>query len=319
MQINKDPLEAFNKFIELTRDLPSILSRSSDVYFSILDSFIENPTRHRRHVKTITLAIFITEFSKIIRQVPTGNFALRMAKNMLNKKFSEFQKRYLEELNELRDKIKSPNKIQPCDLSFDILPPRLLETPIEWIEKYQGYLIEIRVAVYPEEEFIPESLSLRIEFLTDEEIKLLDSFPLTEFLNMGNYEIGLTNQGKFVNSHSKNSGLSIDIGKTPIKAAVNHRQIDKTEATLDQKYAYKFQYAPKAIKIISSAVKNIARWQLLRTSDQILEGGFTFYTSVLIPNELKEFSLDVNIELSFENWGPFSIKKKENINLNEIK
>lgn len=306
--MKRTPLEAFNRFLELTPDTKTAWSHRSPEFIELVDAFLANPEQHREHVHLIFEVAWAIKFCEQVRWLNPYTGPLRF----LPKLNVGFSKEYLERVQRLKAGLLA--SAQPGEFTFDVLPSRLIETPPEWMPQSQLHLMEARVAIHPSHGLVPEKASLSLS-LQNDRLKFADCFPSTEFSEVGEYEVGLTNEARFVRTASAGGSLEIGAKSPPFGVAVNIEGKGSKESSESRTYAHKFKYPAKVLKVVSSAVGKRARWEMLRTGDESPTGGLTFYATVLVPKGLLSCSIDGLLEVWLANWGAVQLPLQADLTL----
>lgn len=308
--MKRSPLEAFNRYLELAPDMKSAYASPSSRYFELLDAFLVNPEQHREHVQLIAEAACFTAFAEKLPLIHPSRGPLRFF--VRNNGFSET---YWSRVQSLRRGL--IETAQPGEFSFDILPSKLVETPPEWAEELQLHLLEARLAIHPSSGLVPDRVSFRLEFEEDA-VRFSDCFPSTEFSEMGEYEVGVTSEAKFV--RSENVGGSVNIGtKTPIlEASVAAEGSAGTEDSESRSSAYTFKYPAKVLKFVSSAVGRRARWEMLRAGDESPTGGLVYLAALIAPKALTELHATGSFEVSLDGWGDLTMPFERVVTLSRM-
>jgi hypothetical protein len=298
--MKSSPLKAFEKFLELTSDRKKVYNINEELIDEVIKPFLANPEQHLEHVKIMTEARWVIHFTNILYAAfpkPIRSLLLRL---------SEWPNEYFERINKLKAELLKTT--EPASLSIDILPSRILETPPEWTKlNKQIHLIEIRTAINPSENLLPNSFDLKIDFEAKRSVQLIESFPSTDFSEAGNYKVGMSKEGKFISSSKIGGELKIGGEYKGASAKIDLEKSKTNEQISTQKVAYEFQYSNKVLKIISSSVGKTAIWKLLRTTDHFPIGGLNFYLSILAPKDLNELGYTAKLTSEIETWGPISI------------
>lgn len=296
--MSKTPLEAFTTFLTLMSDRNTWRSVTSQELFDLADAFLANPVQHREHAQLIMEAAILRRAGEEMRApaLVTKN----LWETMFNMFRSELPATYTAKVQHLKEELLI--NAQPGEFAIDLLPTRLLETPPEWTEKLQLHLVEARVAIHPFHGHVPEKVSLAL-MLGNKEARLVDCFPSTEFTEVGEYEVGLTNEAKFIRSHG--AGAALELGKNAQVPALSlGLQADVSrELSSSTRHGYRFKYPAKLLKIVSSAVAQRARWEILRTGDEVPTGGLAFFATALTPVEITSCPVEGVLQISLENWG----------------
>lgn len=299
--MSRTPLEAFNRFLELTPDIGSVYRNDPEDYEDLLDAFLQNPSQHKRHVAMISQAAMAARLAKMLPLVRfTQKFILS----------SNRSPQLINQLTELKDELTA--SAQPGLFTYDILPSRLAETPKEWASEYQLHLVELRVAIRPDHGFLPSSVSLDVTLGLDS-YRFTDCFPSTEFEEIGEYEVELTDEAKFVRGMKANAEIS---GKADVHSigfsGGGGGSVEKNKTTTE-KSARSFKYPAKIQKIVSSAVGTRAQWTLLRAGDDFPTGGLTFYVSVMADRAGRSCPIEGKLSVDLEGWGVVSIPIEGNM------
>ncbi len=226
--MTRTPLEAFNRFLEFVPDLRSAFLHTSEEHYDLLDAFLTNPGKHRKHVRLI---------SEVAHAVELANrFPLLDPTKSLLRYFGykpKLPSQYFKELEGLKRHLL--DEAQPCAFSFDLLPSRLVDTPSEWASSLQLLFLQARIAVYPLHGLVPEKISLSLTIKDEGSMRFSDCFPSTEFSEAGEYEVGLTTEGRFVRSVSAGGSIEAKLkmpvaslsGKTEAKIAGDSSRSEK--------------------------------------------------------------------------------------------
>src|SRR3954451_15292363 len=155
----------------------------------------------------------------------------------------------------------------PAEGSLDFPPFRRAETPKDWSDQgLQVVLIEARVAVHPSAGFDPGSVLLKLSVVSpSDDIHFLASFPETDFSAIATYNVELASNGRFVHTAVAESkvGGGVSHGPAKVSAEVSDKETRQIEAAESAKI--QFEYSPRTIKVVTTAVGETCRWQLLRT------------------------------------------------------
>jgi hypothetical protein len=165
--------------------------------------------------------------------------------------------------------------------------------------------------VHPSGDLIPEKVSVSLSIPADSGVRFIDSLPSTEFADYGEHEVAVSNEGKFVRAASGSAGIQVGVKSPPVELSLGASAEAKRESSTTQSSSYKFKFQTIVPKTISSAVGSQARWELLRTTDQIPLGGLKLVATVLAPSSLSECSAEARLEVSLADWGvvPLSLSR----------
>lgn len=302
--MSRTPLEAFNRLLELAPDVITMYSHSPKEYLELLDAFLNNPGKHREHVELISQAAFAVQIGN---QLPLINPAKSPLRFLPGFEFG-FSEEHIHNLNRLKSDLLED--AQPGEFAFDLLPSRLMETPPEWASDLQIHLLEARVAVHPSHGLNPEKVSLSLTVDDETGVRFSDCFPATEFAEAGEYEVGLTREGRFVCSASAGGSIETGMKTLALGASARAEANIAGESSRTEKLSYRFKYPAKVVKVISSAVGKRARWETLRTQEQVPIGGMTFYSTVLAAKNVRQANIDVMLEVALEDWGSLQLPAK---------
>jgi hypothetical protein len=201
--------------------------------------------------------------------------------------------------------------VDPGEFDVDVLPPR------EKNEAVQGRKLiafQVNVAVYPLPDFTPQSLSVRLS-ASHEDIQFEDVSPASRIDAVGSYEIGVTESGKFTETNKETEKLAfkLDGQVAKLESETGSEMARSTERS--SQLAMKQAATTHAPLVISSAIRNMARWELLRAPNQMLRGGSRFLATAFVPEELKTVTLDVRVRVDLENYGPHEISTSKTVEL----
>ncbi len=323
--MSKNPAKTFNEFVSIIRNknITELFEIKQEKFDELLRPFIVNPSKNEHYLQIICSLKWAILFTKRVYEL------IHLPKFLKNKIIKEsFLLQGIFEEFDIVNKISLENA-QPCELNIDLLPTRILETPEEW--KNQNlliHLLEIRVSVIPENDLIPNAIELRLDILENEDVKIIESFPTTDFSDTGEYQISISEGGKFTQRKSKatsfelggevgnkirSPNLLIGENQTKLSSKFSTGTEKSTEEEKSESFGYNFRYTNKVIKVISSAVGRRANWKILRTNDNIPIGGITFYVSCLVPSNINIIKSEINLVTNLDLFGDISIIKNSEI------
>lgn len=307
------PALAWQQFIDLVNDPAFIAERSSEDLIALLDPFLTNPARHKRHVKMIVEASQATRVGQMIRKLYGPAYPL-MRKLLRN--------RGMKQQRELRNKLEALERdltetVQPADVAVDVLPLRSLDTPEDWVrEGHRLRWLQIKAAVNPKHSLMPTSFSLRLQILSDG-VRFADHYPHSEFEQVGTQEIGFSEEGKFVTSRSGGASLGGSIGAGGLGLTAAASTSDSTEVSASKASSQKLTFTPTVRKIQSSAVGNTASWQLLASDQSAPVGGLDFFVSLLVEEGTRVVQASISIDAAFDGWGPLRLDHAAQIKVSD--
>lgn len=298
----RTPLESFDRFLQLTPDLQTVYSVKRDEFLDLLDSFLANPGQHREHVRLISEAAAAVWVLELMPYFNVTRWPLGLGR--LFSRRMRWSQDYLDKIARLKEELRST--AQPGQFDVDILPSRLVETPPEW-KNYQLHLVEVRVAVHPSHNLVPDKVSVSLAADSTAPIRFIDCLPSTEFADQGEHEVSVTSEGMFVRSGSLEATAKVGVSTPTIGVGLAGAGSLKAEAASTEASSYRFKFQSVSPKTISSAVAGQARWELLRTPNQIPVGGLKLAATVLAPASLDSCSLTARLEVDLAGWGIVSL------------
>ncbi len=117
------PLESFNRFLELTPDMPTVFSQKEDDFLELIDAFLANPGQHRDHVRLICEAAFAV---KLLEQVPILNLYKWWWYPFAKIIRHGFSDKYLERVARLKASLLET--AQPGEFGVDVSGPQYCQT-----------------------------------------------------------------------------------------------------------------------------------------------------------------------------------------------
>lgn len=305
----RTPLEAFDRFLELTPHQGALYEVKREEYLQLIDSFLANPAQHREHVRLITEAAAAAWLLELMPWLNARRWPLGLSKFASRLHWSQS---YLEKVERLKAELRA--SAQPGQFDIDLLPSRLVDTPTEW-NNYQLHLIEVRVAVHPAHSLVPDKVSVSLDVHSDSTLRFIDCLPTTEFADQGEHEVSVTREGKFVRSTTLEASAKLGASTPALSVGMSGAGTLKGEAASTQATAYRFRYQSVSPKTISSAVAGQARWELLRTPTQIPLGGLKLMATVLAPKSVQACTLGAKLEVHLSGWGVVPLTLARTVNL----
>jgi hypothetical protein len=201
--------------------------------------------------------------------------------------------------------------VNPGEFEVDILPPREKE---EAMAGRKLIVLQVNVAVYPLADFTPQNLSVRLT-ASNEEIQFEDVSLASRMDAIGSYEVGVTDSGKFTATDKESEKLAFKLDGQVAK--LEGEIGDETSRSIETstQVAVKRSAPAYAPLVVSSAVKNVARWELLRAPNQMLRGGSKFLATAFVPSELRLLPLEVRVRVDLEKYGSHEISATKQIEL----
>lgn len=305
----RTPLEAFDRFLELTPNQGALYEVRREEYLELIDSFLANPAQHREHVRLVTEAAAAAWLLEVMPWLNAKRWPFGLSKLAPRLNWSQS---YLEKVERLKAELRA--SAQPGQFDIDLLPSRLVDTPTEW-NSYQLHLIEVRVAVHPFHGLVPDKVSVSLDVHSDSTLRFIDCLPTTEFADQGEHEVSVTREGKFVRSATLEASAKLGAAAAPLSVGIGSVGTLRSEAASTEATAYRFRYQSISPKTISSAVAGQARWELLRTPTQIPLGGLKLMATVLAPKNVEECTLGAKLEVHLTSWGVVPLTLSRTINL----
>jgi len=273
--------------------------------FSLLEPFIANPQRHKEAVKALVEGFGAQAALVQLRDVM--KLAMILRRLGFPKHVASLEA--VQRIESIRDGLLE--SVHPGDFDLDILPPR--EKP-EAIDGRRLIVFQLNVAVYPLPDFPPDSLSIRLT-AADDEIQFEDVNPASRIDAVGSYEVGVTEGGKFTET-SKNAeklAFKLDGQVAKIDGEIGAETSQAWERS--NQVSLKQTAPTHAPLVISSALRNVARWELLRAPNQMLTGGSRFLATAFVPRDLKIVTLNVIMRVELRNYGLHEISASKQIRL----
>jgi hypothetical protein len=319
--MKETPLSAMERFgSEMGSSLTSLFDpmgktdeQISDETFSLLRPFLANPEGHEKAVRMLLrgfalnwVRLAMEPLFRIIRG-PFGKFARTRGQDL----FSKARASFLDDLKAVQDDL--IRSLTPVELDADVLP--LLTKTIEGTPvspTLRLVVLRTNVSLYSPQ-FNVQSLSVRVKIANDPDFQFVDVDPSSRTENIGGYELGITDSGKFVqaNRESRKLAMTLDGKLAKIEDGAEEEKSSSVESGRSVSAKSTGQYIVPMV--ISSAIRETARWELLRTPTQTLLGGFAFMATALMPLDSRTLTVDLKVVVELENWGPYEISLQKKI------
>lgn len=280
----------------------------TDHVMSVLLPFLENPARHGKHVaaviKYVQLLGVTTALQPLLRvyRLPflSTLFKKELSKSVLTPLMTEIQVG--------RDDLVAT--VDPCRLDVDLLPVTSATTKADWKRQaLRLVLIELRSVATPASGMQLLGLSQQLDIVSPDGCQVVDAIPSSVMEVLGDREVSISERGKFTFSAASSTKLGGEIGAGPVKlsggAETSASAMREAEASTSETVSE----APQVARVISSVVRNVAVWRLLRTPSQLLLGTNKFSVTALVPADAKKLGLSLTFGGDVEGWGPTSIKR----------
>jgi hypothetical protein len=280
--------------------------------FSFLEPFVANPQRHKEAIKMIMGGMGA---QLILLELEDDSLWLRRSLgktgfSLLGKiGFIRPNLEMLRRVETVRDELLE--SVHPGEFGIDILPPREKDDAVQHAKLV---VFQVNVAVYPLPDFTPQSLSVRLTAL-NEEIQFEDVNPATRIDAVGSYEIGVTESGKFTETNKDTESLAFKLDGQVAKLESQTGNETSRSMERSSQLAMKRSASTHAPLVISSALRNVARWELLRAPNQTLMGGSRFLATAFVPVETTMVTLDVRMRVDLEKYGPHEISLVKEVEL----
>lgn len=297
------PAVAWRRFTEVVKTPLATFDHSRDDFLALLDPFLTNPERHRRHVEMITEAAGAAQLAEVLRKLYGPTMPLfRRLMGKPNKRHREF----LAKLAALEAELSA--SVQPGRINVDVLPTRTQTTHEDWLRQGKHLeLIQLKIAVLPNEGFEPTRVSVVLS-LADAGVRCVDHFPATEFKELGTQEIEVSDEGKFVEATGEATKAGGQLGAHGAKLSGERAETKSTETTTATRESRRLTFTPTVRKVISSAVRGEAEWTLLATHQDAPIGGLDFFASIMVEGEARVIPTTITVGARFEGWGDLRVE-----------
>lgn len=296
------PKVAFTAFLEKMRASSKHQLKTED-FLDVLEPFLANPERHRKHVSHILDAARgaarISEMQRFLKSNTMSTFQW-FATLMYSRKIPSEIETWVKEIQELGDSLELEN--DPVDLGIDFLEFRDAETDPSWKKMDKKVRkSEIRISIRPQDGFRVNRVSLAVDF-GDSQVQIIRATPeneidlverVTERGRSLTHSEGTTTD-KSLSLAAKPLGFEAGIGFTDSRA-LNKQNTESIKETLKDLVARP--------KIICSGVGSDVRWDLYPTA-QVLSGNRSFIAHLLIPSEVSWLTVTAQLTAELSSWGP---------------
>jgi hypothetical protein len=151
-----------------------------------------------------------------------------------------------------------------------------------------------------------ESLSVRLTVHASR-CQFVDVNPSSDVENIGTHEIGVSEKGTFVQESKESIKLTgkISAGVADLGSELADEITQREE---QQKETGQKRTRQQILsKVIASALKGVARWELLQTPGRPLIGGFHFLATALVPTDVSEVDFELSVSARLRDWGLYEI------------
>jgi hypothetical protein len=320
---------AMRRFIETFRSgqpeaFPWVYKSGGDALddgATIIAPFLANPTRHKEHIRLILEGIFMHALAsafpavfpvvKLADRIPILGKAIRSARNQ---GFQGLFHSYTQKLAAAQDDLLA--SLTPGELGLNILPAQSQKSETEHTN-YKIILFQLNVALWPNKEFVPQSLSVRLEAFNTE-LQFADVTPASHVENIGSYKIAVSDSGKFTYSEKESvkAGVTLNVAAAKIDSGMGHERMVGQEKTTGISVEESHQSFTSLI--IASALEGVARWELLKAPSQPLIGGMKFLATAFVPSRLTEVTLEARVRAELERYGDYEMTLQRNLELPSV-
>jgi hypothetical protein len=310
--VTETPSEAVKRFITTIESMQTSTYKNPDELLNdgaaTIAPFLTNPQRHTEHIRIILQGIIINAFTTSLSTIP---FFGRLSKLLLNfGPFEKWKQEYLKRLTRLRTELVA--SLSPGELDLSILPPKRKDDA----DRSTSNLIifQINVALYPHQDFVPQALSVRLIAL-DPEVEFEDVSPSSRVEAAGLYELGVSASGKFTYSYEESGKMGGQLGAPGAKVSseLGGKEAISRETAIGTTAKETGQrFIPL---VISSALAQTARWELLSAPQQILVGGTRFFATAFVPSTLRHISLEAHAVAELDHYGRYELMKQRTVEL----
>jgi hypothetical protein len=301
------PYEAFAEFTSRASSMQGLFATTPDQYRELIDPFLANPEAHREHMDQILQAFGASQMF----QQPGMSMLVRPFLKLIPMRMSVW-KRFHQRLESLKEKLLQ--EVQPGEYGIDILPSRRVDGPKEWRDQWDVHLVEVRMSVYPAGNFVADRVALKLT-LSDSSSRFIDCFPSTEFAEVGEYEIGLTEEAKFSRSAVAGLGGSLGYSGPGGKIGLEAKASTGAESSESRTVKQRYKFPAKILKLVSSAVGQTVRWEILRAPDEAPTGGLTFLATLMTPTGTASAKIAGSIEIELADWGRLTLPVEAEVKL----
>jgi hypothetical protein len=280
-----------------------------------LRPFLLNPEQHKEQVKLILEGISRAHMAAIVGPMAIVAFSPMM--DWMTGARTDFKKgnqRYTDRLKTARAGLLTA--LNPGELSVNILPARAKASTDSTDRAINRKLIlfQVNVALYPEPDFTPQSLSVWLS-VVDADVEFSDVEPSSKMDSIGAYEIGIQDSGKFTRTTKDANKLAFTANAQVAKVNTEESTEDSTSAEAATQTSIKRTGSMTAPMIISAAEGKVARWQILRGPNQILRGGSSFFATAFVPPALRKVTLKAKVLADLDGYGAYEAESERQVDL----
>jgi hypothetical protein len=306
--VTETPSEAMKRFITTIESMSSTNKNLDELLndgAATIAPFLTNPQRHTEHIRIILRGIILNAFTTSFSSIP---FFGRLIKPLLTFGPVEIAKQeYLKRLTRLRTELVA--SLSPGELDLSILSPKRKDDA----DRTSNLIIfQINVALYPHQDFVPQALSVRLIAL-DPEVEFEDVSPSSRVEAAGSYELGVSASGKFTYSYEESGKMGGELGAPGAKVVseIGGKEAISRETAIGTTTKETGQrFIPL---VISSALAQTARWELLAAPQQILVGGTRFFATAFVPSTLRHVSLEAHVVAELDHYGRYELTKQRTV------
>jgi hypothetical protein len=315
--VTETPSEAMKRFIttieSINKSTDKNVAEALNEGAATIAPFLTNPQRHTEHIRIIlegvALRLMIMSMTSVMNTIPF------FGRRFLSKFFLDFialgnfKQKYLNKLTRLRTELLA--SLSPGELDLSIVSPKRKDDA----DRTANLIIfQINVALYPHQDFVPQALSVRLIAL-DPEVEFEDVSPSSRVEAAGSYELGVSASGKFTYSHEESGKMGGQLGAPGAKVVseLGGKEAISRETAIGTTTKETGQrFIPL---VISSALAQTARWELLAAPQQILVGGTRFFATAFVPSTLRHVSLEAHVVAELDHYGRYELTKQRTVEL----
>jgi len=316
--MTETPAEAMGRFIDKISSITDMSSRTYastseglDDGVSFLKPFLANPELHQNHVRALLEGISLMATLQAVRPLAwvADNFLMRKlgGGDALQAHRKDFTKKLVSMRGELL------TTLDPGELKIDILPARAKK--IEGGDAATRLIVfQLNLAIYPRSDFVAQTLSVRFN-VAEPAVQFESVEPSTKADAIGSYQIGIEESGKFIQSRKETTKLAF---KIDAKVAATDSEISEEETTTVERAAGRSitrsgeEIVPL---IVSSALGNEARWELIRAPRQPLRGGFSFFATAFVATGVQSVTLEARVRTELTHFGAHEVTLQRRVEL----
>jgi hypothetical protein len=288
---------------------------------TIIEPFLANPSRNKEHIRIIlegilmhtTLATVPTlfPFLKFADRIPIVGKALRSTRTL---GFHNFFQSYARKLAAVQDDLLA--SLNPGELGVNILPAQAQKSEIG-PANHKIVLFQVNVALWPNKEFVPQSLSVRLEAFNPD-LQFSDVTPASHVENTGTFKVAVNDAGKFTYSEKDTARVGVTLGAGPAKLDSGMASERMTGQERTTGISVEESRETFTSLIIASGLGAVARWELLKGPTQPLLGGMTFAATAFVPLNMTEVTLEARVRAELERYGDYEVTTQRNLELPSV-